>query len=53
MPVKERDLAEDWDLDPVTLSSVISKMKPLGPDALRVSTGAELEEIARELLAGQ
>jgi hypothetical protein len=53
MPVKERDLAEDWDLDPVQLSSVISKMKPLGPDALRVSTGAELEEIARELLAGQ
>ena len=53
MPVKERDLAEDWDLDPVTLSSVISKMNPLGPDALRVSTGAELEEIARELLAGQ
>jgi hypothetical protein len=53
MPVKERDLAEDWDLDPVQLSSVISKMKPLGPDALRVSTNAELEEIARELLAGQ
>jgi len=51
VPVKERDLAEDWDLDPVHLSGIISKMSPLGPEALRISSVAELEEIARELLS--
>jgi len=53
VPVKERDLAEDWELDPVQLSKIIGQMKPLGPEALRMSTTAELEEIAREILAGQ
>lgn len=53
VPVKERDLADDWDLDPIQMSGIISQMKPLGPDALRMSTTAELEEIAREILAGQ
>jgi len=53
VPVKERDLADDWDLDPVALAGVISKMKPLGPDSLRMSSTAELDEIAREILAGQ
>jgi hypothetical protein len=53
VPVKERDLAEDWDLDPAQLSGIISQMKPLGPDALRMSSTAELDEIAREILAGQ
>jgi hypothetical protein len=53
MPVKERDLVEDWEIDPVTAAEMISKMKPLGPDALRMSTTAELDEIAKEILAGQ
>jgi hypothetical protein len=53
MPVKERDLAEDWELDPAHTAQIISQMKPLGPDALRMATTAELDEIAREILAGQ
>jgi len=48
-PVKERDLAEDWGIDPVAASELIKTMKPLGPDALHTSTKAELAEIAREI----
>lgn len=53
IPVKERDLVEDWEIDAAAAAEMISKMKPLGPDALRMSTKAELEEIAKEILAGQ
>ena len=53
MPVKERDLVEDWEIDPAAASQLLSTLKPLGPDALRVATKAELEEIAKEILAGQ
>jgi hypothetical protein len=48
-PVKERDLAEDWGIDPVAAAELIKTMKPLGPDALHTSTKAELAEIAREI----
>jgi hypothetical protein len=50
-PVKERDLAEDWGIDPVSAAELIKTMKPLGPDALHTSTKAELAEIAREIAA--
>ena len=50
-PVKERDLAEDWGIDPVAAAELIKTMKPLGPDALHTSTKAELAEIAREIAA--
>jgi hypothetical protein len=53
VPVKERDLVEDWEIDPAAAAEMLSKLKPLGPEALRVSTAADLEEIAKELLAGQ
>jgi hypothetical protein len=53
MPVKERDLVEDWEIDPAVASELTSKMKPLGADALRMSTTAELEEIAKEIIQGQ
>jgi hypothetical protein len=49
MPVKERDLPEDWDLDLDEVTQILSELKPLGPDALRMPTKAELSEIAREL----
>jgi len=49
VPVKERDLAEEWDIDPVAAAELIKTMKPLGPEALHMSTKAELEEIAREI----
>jgi len=49
VPVKERDLAEEWEIDPVAAAELIKSMKPLGPEALNMSTKAELEEIAREI----
>jgi len=49
MPVKDRDLAEDWDLDPTDVTTALKALKPLGPEALRMSTKAELAEIAREI----
>ncbi len=51
VPVKERDLADDWDIDPVAAAELIKTMKPLGPEALHTSTKAELAEIAREIAA--
>jgi hypothetical protein len=47
--VKDRDLAEDWDLDPQDVVAALKSLKPLGPDAFRMSTVAELSEIAREI----
>lgn len=49
VPVKERDLAEEWEIDPVAAAELIKGMKPLGPDALHMSSKAELAEIAREI----
>ena len=49
MPVKERDLPEDWDLDVSEISAAIRDLKPLGPSALRISTRDELAEIAHEI----
>jgi hypothetical protein len=51
VPVKERDLADEWDIDPVAAAELIKSVKPLGPEALHTSTKAELAEIARELAA--
>jgi len=51
--VKERDLAEDWEIDPVAAAELLKQFKPLGPEALRPATKAELETIAREVLAAQ
>lgn len=52
-PVKERDLAEDWGLDPIKVSELVKTMKPLGREALRTSTKSELAAIAREITSGQ
>lgn len=49
MPVKERDLPDDWDLDATEVVGLISAFKPLGTDALRMSTKSELVDIAREI----
>ena len=49
VPVKERDLAEDWDIDPVATAEYVKTLKPFGPEALYTSTKAELAEIAREI----
>jgi hypothetical protein len=49
VPVKERDLAEEWDLDPIALADHIKTLKPYGIEALYTSTKAELAEVAREI----
>lgn len=51
VPVKERDLAEEWELDPVAVAELVKSAKPLGQEALQMSTQAELSEIAREIAA--
>ena len=51
VPVKERDLAEEWEIDPVAAAELIKTLKPLGPEALHTSTKAQLAEIAREIAA--
>jgi hypothetical protein len=47
--VKERDLAEDWDIDAEAVASLLKTLKPLGADALRIPTDDELRDIAREI----
>jgi hypothetical protein len=49
VPVKERDLAEEWQLDPIACAELIKSIKPLGPEALHMSTKAQLAEIAKEI----
>lgn len=49
LPVKVRDLADDWDLDPSEVGKAIESAQPLGASAIRVSSKAELMEIARDL----
>lgn len=49
VPVKERDLAEDWGIDPTAAAELVKTLKPLGPEALHTSTKAELAEIAAEI----
>ena len=49
MPVKERDLAEDWDLDPSDVAALLKTFKPLGTESLRISSLEELKEIALDL----
>ena len=53
IPVKERDLAEEWDLDPVALGEYIKTLKPYGKEALYTSTREELAEIAREIAGNE
>lgn len=49
MPVKDRDLAEDWEIDPAEVKIALKSLKALTVDALRPSTMEELKEIAREI----
>jgi len=49
VPVKERDLADEWDIDPVAAAELVKTMKPFGPEALYMPTMEELADIAREI----
>lgn len=49
MPVKDRDLSEDWDLDPADVKAALKSLKALTSDSLRPSSIEDLKQIAREM----
>lgn len=49
LPVKARDLEEDWGLDPAETEAVIGGFEPLTSKVISFHTAAQLEEIAREI----
>jgi hypothetical protein len=49
VPVKERDLAEDWDVDPAEVNKAIENIESLDENFVRFETYAELADIAKEL----
>jgi len=49
LPVKARDLEEDWGLDPADTESVISGFEPLTSSVIPSPSAETLEEIAREI----
>lgn len=48
-PVKERDLAEDWDVDPAEVAKAMKDVEPLDTSFVRFETYTELADIAKEL----
>ncbi len=51
LPVKERDLADDWDLSPEDVAGFLASAEPFEANAIRVDKYDELMEIARDLAA--
>jgi hypothetical protein len=51
VPVKERDLADDWDIDPVATADYVKTLKAYTADAIYMSSRQELSEVAREIAA--
>jgi hypothetical protein len=49
MPVKDRDLADDWDIDPSEVVAALKPLKPLSPSSLKPASIDDLKEIAREI----
>jgi hypothetical protein len=49
LPIKARDLQEDWGIDPEEAESVASRMTPQTAEAFRPASLEELQEIAREV----
>jgi len=50
MPVKERDLMEDWKVDPQAAADFVSKVEPYTADVIQRHSAEELDEIASALL---
>lgn len=48
-PIKERDLLEDWGIDPVKVNEFCSAVQPYDKSVIRVSTYEELERVADTL----
>lgn len=51
LPVKERDLADDYDLSPEQANAFLSEAEPFDSSAIRVDRYDDLLEIARDLAA--
>jgi hypothetical protein len=49
LPVKARDLEEDWGLDPAETEAVIGGFEPLSSKVISFHTAEQLDEIAREI----
>jgi len=49
LPVKARDLEEDWGLDPAGTEAVIGGFEPLDSKVISFNSKEKLEEIAREI----
>ena len=49
LPVKARDLEEDWGLDPAETEAIIGGFEPLTSKVISFHTAPQLEEIAREI----
>lgn len=49
VPVKSRDLADDWELDPAEVLTAIQEATPLDRSAVREDTYADLLEVAQEI----
>jgi hypothetical protein len=50
LPIKARDLHEDWGLDPKEADLIASRMVPQTADDFHPATAEELDDIAREIL---
>lgn len=48
-PIKERDLQEDWGIDPVKAAEFVSTVQPYDKSAIRVSSYEELEKLVASL----
>lgn len=49
-PVKERDLSEDWDIDPAAAAAVIAASEPYDASVIKTHSYEELKEIAESLI---
>jgi hypothetical protein len=45
--VRARDLAEEWDLDPLSVEEALDTVEPLTDEVIYVTPRAELIEIAK------
>jgi len=48
-PVKERDLSDDWEIDPDEAAEAVESAKVPGEEAITVTSRSDLLEIAREM----
>ena len=49
-PIKERDLEEDWNIDPDLASTIVASSEPYTADVIKRHSYDELKEIAESLL---